>query len=534
MISSLFSLVTSSAVLYMLAGAILGLIFGAIPGLTATLAVVILIPLTYSLDAISGVAMLIGAYMGGISGGFVAAIMLNMPGTPSSITTTFDGFPLAKQGKAGKALGVGNTSNLVGSFIGWVFLLCLAPLLTKIALNFSAFEYTLALLFGFTAVIALSGKSPVKGLIAALFGLTLTLIGYDSVTGMPRATFGIKMIRGGISYMAVMIGVYVVAEVFSQIEEIAQKFIVPKQKITGVHMTFKEFKESIPNFIRSGIIGTFIGILPGIGGAFANFVTYDQARKASKNPDSFGKGNIQGVVASETGNNAVIGGALIPFISLGIPGDVVTAALLGGLMIQGINPGPLFTREHPDVVFVIYNAVLLSAILCFIIMQTVGIRAFPKALHIPKYILLPVVLIMALVGTYNMNFSVNDVWMAILFGLIGYLMDKAKIPKSPMVIAMILGQNFETYFRTAMLISNGSVAPFFTRPICIVLLVIICATIVLPIFTKKTKAGRMSAAADEGQTVTLDDITDDGQPAAEDEISANDAETPAEEDKTDN
>lgn len=228
MLESLGGLITSSALLYMMAGTLLGLIFGAIPGLTATLAVVILIPLTYSLDTVSGVAMLIGAYMGGISGGFVAAIMLNMPGTPSSITTTFDGFPLAQQGKAGKALGVGNTSNLVGSFIGWVFLLCLAPLLSKVALSFSAFEYTVALIFGFTAVIALSGESPMKGLIAALLGLTLTLVGYDTLTGMPRATFGIGMLRGGISYMAVMIGVYVIAEVFTQVEEVVKTFIVPK------------------------------------------------------------------------------------------------------------------------------------------------------------------------------------------------------------------------------------------------------------------------------------------------------------------
>ncbi len=492
MLQSLAGLLTSSAMLYLLGGALLGLIFGAIPGLTATLAVVILIPLTYSLDTVAGVAMLIGAYMGGISGGFVAAIMLNMPGTPSSIVTTFDGFPLAQQGKAGKALGVGNTSNLVGSIIGWLFLLCLAPLLSRIALGFSAFEYTVALLFGFTAVIALSGESPLKGLVAALFGLTLTLIGYDTLTGMPRATFDIKMLRGGVSYMAVMLGVYVIAEVFAQVEEIVKTFIVPKQQIRDVHMTRREFRESLPNFLRSGVIGTCIGILPGIGGAFANFVTYDQAKKASKDPDSFGKGNIQGIVASETGNNAVIGGALIPFISLGIPGDVVTAALLGGLMIQGINPGPLFVTEHPDIVHVIYNAVLVSAVVCFVFMQLVGIRLFPKALRIPKYILLPVVLIMALVGTYNMNFSVNDVWFAAIFGAVGYLMDKAKVPKSPMVIAMILGANFETYLRTALSISEGSLVPFFTRPACIVMELIIAATLAVPFIMKRRKAKKQA------------------------------------------
>lgn len=493
MLQSLAGLLTSSAMLYLLGGALLGLIFGAIPGLTATLAVVILIPLTYSLDTVAGVAMLIGAYMGGISGGFVAAIMLNMPGTPSSIVTTFDGFPLAQQGKAGKALGVGNTSNLVGSVIGWLFLLCLAPLLSKIALSFSAFEYTVALLFGFTAVIALGGESPLKGLIAALLGLALTLVGYDTLTGMPRATYGIKMLRGGISYMAVMLGVYVIAEVFSQVEEIAKTFIVPKQQIRDVHMTAGEFKASIPNFLRSGLIGTCIGILPGIGGAFANFVTYDQAKKASKDPASFGKGNIQGIVASETGNNAVIGGALIPFVSLGIPGDVVTAALLGGLMIQGVNPGPLFATEHPDIVNVIYNAVLVAAVVCFVFMQLVGIRLFPKALRVPKYILLPIVLIMALVGTYNMNFSVNDVWFAVIFGAVGYLMDKAKVPKSPMVIAMILGTNFETYLRTALSISEGSLKPFFTRPACIVLELIIAATLAVPFILKRRKMKKQPA-----------------------------------------
>lgn len=485
MILSLIQFVSSSSMIFLTVGVMLGLIFGAIPGLTATLAVVILIPLTYTMETNASMAMLIGAYIGGISGGFVAAIMLNMPGTPSSVATTFDGFPMAQQGKAGKALGAGNFANLVGTIFGWLMLLLVSPLLTKIALSFSAFEYTMAIMFGFVAVISLSGESVYKGLLAALLGLTLTLVGYDILTGMPRATFGISILRAGFSYMAALIGLFVVGEVLEQVENIVQKYIVPVQEIKGVYLTKEEIKESLPNFLRSGIIGVLIGILPGIGGAFANLVTYDQAKKASKHPERFGKGELQGVIASEVGNNAVIGGALIPFVSLGIPGDVVTAALLGGLMIQGINPGPLFSIEYPDLVFTIYNAVLVSAIVCFVFMQLVGVRLFPRALRIPKHILLPAVLIMALVGVYNMNYSINDVWVCVIFGVLGYLMGKAKVPKTPMVITMILGGNFELYLRTALKISSGSFIPFFTRPASLVFVVLVIASLMFPLFKKK-------------------------------------------------
>ena len=279
MIESLIAILTTSALFYMLIGVVLGLIFGAIPGLTATLAVVLLIPITYTMDATAGMATLIGAYVGGISGGFVSAIMLNMPGTPASVATCFDGFPLAQQGKAGKALGVGITSSLVGSIIGWLCLIVLAPALSNIALSFGAFEYCAALLFGFTAVITLGGKSPIKGLICALLGLTLSLVGYDAIGGMSRATYGTTFLMGGIAYMPSLIGLFVVSEIFSQIENIHERYVVPKQEIKDIFMTRKELAESFPNFIRSSLIGVAIGILPGIGGTFANFVCYDQAKR---------------------------------------------------------------------------------------------------------------------------------------------------------------------------------------------------------------------------------------------------------------
>lgn len=491
MIQSLIALVCSSAILYMLGGVILGLIFGAIPGLSATLAVVILIPLTYTLDTNAAMALLIGAYVGGMSGGFVSAIMLNMPGTPSDVATCFDGFPLAQQGKAGKAMGVGVVSNLFGSLFGWVCLLVFGSLLNKVALGFGAFETTAAILFGFTAVISLGGSNVFKSLISALMGLSICCIGYDVVTSMPRATFGIKLLKNGFGYMPALIGLFVLAEIFSQVEQISNKYVVPKQVMKDVWPSKKEMICELPNAIRSSLIGVAIGLLPGIGGSFANFVTYDQARKHAKNPEEYGKGAIGGIVATQSATKGTIGGALVPFIALGIPGDIVTAALLGGLMIKGITPGPLFSSEHPDTVLTIYNSVLVASILVFVIMTLIGIRYFPQCLRLPKYILLPIVMIFALIGTYNMNFTVNDVWCALVFGMMGFIMDKVGMPKTPMVITMILGSSFETRLRSALSLSNGSLMPFLTKPYALIFVVATIVTIGLPVVKavlKKSKA----------------------------------------------
>lgn len=490
MIESLFSLVTSMSIVYMIGGVVLGLIFGAVPGLSATLAVILLVPFTYTMGVDAGVATLIGAYVGGISGGLVSAIMINMPGTPSSVATTFDGFPLAKQGRAGKALGVAVTSSFIGTLFSWVVLLIAAPVLARVALAFGPFELMAAILFGFTAVITLSGDNMHKGVISAMIGVTLVLIGNDALTGMGRATFDSKFLNNGIPYMPALIGLFVISEIFNQLETITEKFVVPKQKLHECYMTIKELKESFTNFIRSSLIGVFIGILPGIGGSFANFVTYDQAKKASKHPETFGKGNIQGLVASETGNNATIGGALIPMIALGIPGDTVTAALMGGLMLKGIAPGPLFLKEYPEAVSAIFNSVLLSSIIMLVFMLAIGVRVFPLVLRMPKYILLPVVLIMALAGAYNINFTVNDVWVTVLMGVVGYTFDKLRFPKTPIVITMILGRSFEVYLRTALTTSNGSFMPLFTSPYSLFFILATVLSIAVPIITRRIKKSK--------------------------------------------
>lgn len=488
MIESLFGLIFSASLIYMILGVILGLIFGAVPGLSATLAVVLLVPFTYTMSIEAGVATLIGSYVGGISGGLASAIMINMPGTPSSVATTFDGFPMAKQGKAGKALGVGVVCSFLGTLFSWICLVIFAPALSKIALSFGPFELAAAIFFGFSAVITLSGDSVYKGIISGLMGLVFCLIGSDSLTGMGRATFGSGFLNTGIAYMPALIGMFVVAEVFNGVESIADKYIVPKQKISECYMTLKELKESVGNILRSSLIGVFIGTLPGIGGSFANLVTYDQARKASKHPETFGKGNYQGIVATEAGNNATIGGALIPLIALGIPGDIVTAALLGGLMLKGVTPGPLFVLEYPDAVNAIFNSVFISSFLMLVLMLSIGVRVFPVILRVPKFLLLPVVMIMALAGTYNLNYSVNDVYTTVLMGFVGYLFDKLKISKTPLVITMILGKSFEIYLRTAITQSSGSFIPFITRPFALLFLLFTIITLCMPFIVKKIKS----------------------------------------------
>jgi len=494
MIESLVALVTGPALLFLLGGVLLGLVFGAIPGLSATLAVVILIPVTYTLGTTEGMALLIGSYVGGMSGGYVASILLNMPGTPATVASCFDGHPLAQKGQAGKALGVGTFANLFGSLFGWLCLLLFGGALGAVAMNFGAFEMTAAILFGFAAVISLGGKSPLKALIAALLGLALSCIGYDAVSGMERATFGLPFLKNGFGYMPALIGLFVVAEVFKQVEEIGVKYVMPRQKIQNVLITLDEFKGEFVNFIRSSAIGVAIGLLPGIGGSFANFITYDQAKKHAKHPEEYGTGNIGGIVASEAGAMGTVGGALVPFIALGIPGDTVTAALLGGLMIKGIAPGPLFVAEHPDTVLAIYNAVFASSILVFIFMMLVGIRLFPRILRLPKYVLLPVVAVFALVGTYNMNFSMGDVWATLAFGLLGYAMGKIDMPKTPLVITMILGAAFETRLRTAMTLSGGSIVPFFTEPFALVFILATVVSVAAPIVQKR-RAARKAAQA---------------------------------------
>lgn len=470
MAEALGQVLTVQTILLILGGVIWGLVFGIVPGLTATLAVVVLVPMTYGFTPVQGIAMLLGVYIGAISGGLVSAILVGMPGTPASITTAFDGYPLAKQGLGRKALGAGITSNLVGTLFGWVFLVTLAPQLAKFALGFGAFEYVAVVIFGLTAVVSLSGDSLGKGLIMAMFGLVLSTIGIDPIFGASRNTFDFEFMRSGISAIPAMIGLFVISQIFKELEQPAQKYLIPKAEKVSAFLSLKEWKESASNFIRSSFIGVLIGILPGIGGSLANFVSYDQAKKASKNPETFGKGNLQGIIASESANNATIGGAMITLIALGIPGDAVTAVLLGGLQLHGLNPGPLLIVEHPILVYSVFISFLIATLIMFILMLA-GVKVFPFILRIQKSYLLSIILTAGIIGCYNLKYSIQDVWVALAFGIIGYFLIKKEYPLTPLVISLVLGTLFESQLRTGLLQSNGSLLPLFTRPVACVFII---------------------------------------------------------------
>ena len=451
-------------------GTIFGIIFGAIPGLTATLAVILLIPLSYGLEPTQGISMLVGVYIGGISGGVVAAVLLGMPGTPSSMVTVLDGFALAKQGRAGKALGAGVTANLAGSFIGWLFLIALAPQVARFALKFGPIENTAVLLFGFTAVISLSGGSITKGICMTALGMAFSTVGVDPISSMERNTLGFSVLTNGISQMPAMIGLFVVAQAFAEMDTLSERFIIAASRLTDRFMSLTELRASLPNFIRSGLIGTAIGILPGIGGTLASVVAYDQQKRAAKHPENYGRGELQGIIASETANNATIGGALIPFLALGIPGDTVTTALLGGLQIHGLDPGPILFSRHMDMVYGVFVAFILSCVVMYVFMQFVGTYVFPVALRLQKKYILPLVMVMSLIGCYNMEYSMMAVWVALAFGVLGYVLKKFRYPLMPLIIGLILGPMFERELRLACIQAGGSFAEFLSSPIALVFL----------------------------------------------------------------
>lgn len=458
-----------------LLGTIVGIIFGSIPGLTATMAVALCIPLTFGMDVIAALSLLIGLYVGGVSGGLLSAILINIPGTPSSVATCFDGSPMAKKGEAGKALGVGIVFSFWGGLLSVFALMFLAPPLSQIALKFGPFEYFAIAVFSLTLIASLSGKSMAKGLLASLIGMTMAFVGTAPIDGNQRFTFGINDLSSGFDLLPVLIGLFAVTEVMKEAEGCwlkgkvfdAAKHKIQVGKIKGFGFTLAEAVGQKINFIRSFVIGLVIGILPGIGGGTSNLLAYAVAKSQSKNPEKFGTGVIDGVVASETANNATVGGAFLPLLTLGIPGDTVTAMLLGGFIIHGVTPGPLLLTSNPALVYAIFAALIVAHFL-MLVTEFWGLRIFIKALDIPKHILLPIIISLCVVGAFGLNNSMSDVWGLLLFGLLGYALDKFNYPLSPLILGFILGPMVETNLRRGLMHTSGDFLPFLSQPIAAV------------------------------------------------------------------
>lgn len=470
-------------------GVVVGIIFGAIPGLTGTMAVAICVPLTYTMGAVQGIAFLIGLYIGSCSGGLISAILLKIPGTLSSIATTFDGSPMAQKGEAGKALGVGIVYSFLGGTFSFLILFFIAPPIADFAVQFGPIEYFSIALFSLTLVASVSGDSMVKGLLSALLGVAISLVGISPIDGLPRYTYGMSELSGGFAMLPTLIGVFAVSELLKTAREGLPKkpSIIQNYKIKGFGFSLREFRGQLVNFFRSSVIGTAIGILPGIGGSTSNLLAYIAAKNQSKYPEKFGTGIIDGVVASETANNASIGGSLVPLLTLGIPGDGVTAMLLGALMIHGLTPGPLLFTTNGDLIYGIFAA-LLVANLFMIIVEFAGMRMFVQVLRVPRQILMPIILVLCAVGTFGNNNRLFDVWVTFAFGIVGYLLAKFKYPLTPVILGFVLGSLAELNFRRGMMLSQGSLIPFITKPFSAVFLLAAVVSVVLAVVKQRKKS----------------------------------------------
>lgn len=489
-ISSLATIFSPQIFLVMLGSVILGIVFGAIPGLTSNMAVTLLLPLTFKMTSEMGITTLMSVYVGGMSGGFIAATLVGIPGTPSSIATCYDAYPLSQKGKTKKALQVGILASFLGTFLSTLIAMFFCPLIAKVAVNLGPWEYFGLCTMAITLVISLSKGNLLKGLTSAFIGLFITAIGYAPFDATERFTFGIMEFSGGVNMVALMLGTFAMYQVLINFAKKEQN--LPDVKAAGMteSLTLGEFISNISNIVRSFLIGLWIGFLPGMGAGISNFVAYSQAKSSSKRSDEFGKGCVDGIFASEVSNNAAIGGAIIPMIALGIPGDTVTAIMLSGLMIHGIEPGPLLMSKNPEFVYIIFCAVLAASVIT-LVLQLGGMRMFPKILGIPYHYLFSAIAVMCFIGAYVDTNNLFNCGLMLGCAVFAFFMALGGLPMTPMMLAFILGDQLEQNLRRSLQMAQGNPFVFFTRPIsCVFLLIALLAVIVpfiKPLFPKKAE-----------------------------------------------
>lgn len=461
-------------------GVIFGLFIGSTPGLTISLGMVLLLPLTFKMSAVTSICLLLGLYASGMTGGSISAILLNIPGTPSASATAIDGYEMTRNGRAGEALGVAVTSSFFGGIFGLVCLVVAAPLIAKVALNFGAPELFAIVLLGITLICSFGQDSVIKGLISGVIGLIVMTVGLDPMMGTPRFTFNRVELQAGISFLPAMIGLFAIPQILLGIA--GRISVIPpyKSKISGVLPRIRNLAKLAKAMLIGSFIGTGIGAIPGAGGPIAVFLSYDYARKASRKRDNYGKGEPEGVAAPEASNNAVAGGALIPMLTLGIPGDPITAILLGALLIHGLIPGPLLFQQSARFVYSVFWAYLLANLMNLVLTFST-IKLWVKVLKVPEKILLPIILILCVVGTFALRNTFFDTGIMFCFGLLGYFMRKYGFPIVPMLLAIILGPNLEQQLRMSLIISEGDYTIFFRHPISLAFIIVSVFSFAFPL-----------------------------------------------------
>lgn len=484
-------------IIYMAIGSMAGIIAAAIPGFTVTMAIVLTLPLTFTMPPLQGIAVMLSVYVGGFTGGLISAALLGIPGTPSSVATTFDAFPMARAGEPGRALSLGVWASFFGTLISTLVLIVAAPPLAIVAVRLGPWEYFSLIIFALTIIASLVGTSLVRGLISGILGLAIALVGPDPMIGKPRFTYDINLLAAGIPFLVVLIGIFAISQLLSELENPEQikhdTSLIASKVDFRTWDVMREVLYSPVNLIRSSLVGVLIGALPGAGGSISNLLAYDQAKRASKTPEKFGTGVPEGVIASEAGNSATAGGGLIPLISLGIPGSAVEAILMAALMVHGISVGPRLIMEHGDLVYGMFIAMVVATFLMLVICL-VTMRFFLRVTEIPLYAIVPTVTVCCVVGAFALNNRLSDVYLLGFIGLFGYALKKFDYPLAPLVLGVILGPIAETNLRRALM-TDPDWMMFLARPISAGLLLLTLVSVGWSAYGAYTKSRKTLPAA---------------------------------------
>jgi len=473
--------------LMMLLGTTIGIVVGAIPGLSGGMVIALTLPLTFFMESTHALILMVSMYVGSTSGGLISATLMRMPGTPAALMTILDGFPMAKRGQPGRALGFGIMASFAGGMVSWLFLALLSPPLAEIAVRFGPYEIFSMTLVALMLISAVSAGSMIKGLLSGFLGILVSMVGVDPSSGALRLTFGVPDLETGFRLLPVILGMLVMSQVIGDIVNINQPIERVQTSFRSMFMSMNDLRRQWTNILRSSLIGTWIGILPGIGGTTAAIASYTTARNFSKTPEKFGTGTEDGIVAAETANNAAVNGALVPLITLGIPGSVIDVLLLGALIIHNLTPGPLLFQDSPEVAYGIIAGALVANVFMFIFM-ILGTPIIARLMYVSRAYLIPPIIVFCVIGAFAQGNRLFDVWIMLAFGVLGFLMMKAKIPTGPFVIGYILAPIAETQLRSGLMVYDSSFLPLLTRPVSAAFLVIAVLTLFWPFLMKRRKA----------------------------------------------
>lgn len=479
-----------------IAAALFGIIFGVIPGLSAVMAVTLFIPFTYAMSPTLGIVLLSSMYAAGVFGGSMTAVLFNIPGAPENAAVCFDGYPLAQKGEAARALGTAICSSAIGGLVSTVILMFSAPLIAEVALKFGPAEFFALCFLGISVVVGL-GASPVKGLISALIGLLLACVGVSPLSGAARFTFGIDWLLAGIGLVPIMLGAFAASEIYVRAEEIRKAHKFEDVKLSGKLLRLIDIISIRWVYLRSAIIGVIVGALPGAGATIASFISYNEAKRWSKYPEKFGTGIIDGIAAPETACNAASAGTLIPLFSLGIPGGAAAAIILGAFQIHGLNPGPMLFEFAPEIPYTVFASLWLANAM-IIVAGVLGARWLVKILNVPQGIVFPIITLFCVVGAFAVNNNMFDVWIMLIFGLIGYFLRKNGYSIAGLVLGIVLGSILESSYLRSLVLFNGNLLGFFTHPISAVILIFSILSLMLPLFRKKKQTEAVSDTGLDG------------------------------------